>query len=1399
VNAGKKDGFYDEEPVGGGIDDRATYEVSKQFSFYANTPDVAQDTYPYGEKRFEESPLNRVLAQAAPGEPWHFDATEADGVTLLNSHIKNIWTTNQVNEVVKWKVSLQDLVGEKYYKLYTDAFYSKDELWINIVEDEHGNMSCEYKDMFDRLILKKSQVGLAPSIDSHDGWACTYYIYDDFSNLRYVIPPQAVQEMVDDTNNWTKVNDPLDGVRFIENWLFYYEYDGKQRMRIKKVPGAEPVYMVYDERNRVVLTQDGNQRSTQFGDASGKEWLFTKYDAFDRPVITGIYKHNTESSQADMQGYVNERVGKVVDDEPFAWFESRSDAITSLHGYDNTSFPKKNHNDSDLVIYSVNYYDDYSFINSNGLGKPYFDDGTNNYSYDNSINTILQPTHSNVLLKGQITGTKVKVLDPQGGDEFLNTISYYDDRYRLIQVKSTNYLGEMETATSCYSLNDLTKNVSESILTYPTGDIRTIHRRYNYDHAQRLEYVEHKINDGDFIKTFEMAYNELGEVMRKDLHLIDGEEPWQTVDFKYNIRGWLTHINDPELSEDPKDYFGMELGYDKGFLVPLYNGNISGIKWKTSLDDDRLNYAYSYDKLNRITRANFSTGTQGIWNNIGDFDLAIAGDESGNSGLYDLNGNILGLERYGIVDGHQSAIDMLTYDYNNGASGNQLLNVSDEGTNEGFKDGTVDIDDDGVDYHYDANGNMCVDDNKEIENIGYNYLNLPQVIEFTDVRKIEYVYDASGTKLAQRVYDDDEQPATRLTEYYWDQVFETDSEGTKVLQFLHHEEGRVVPGPEANAFNWTQNSPDWEYQYHLKDHLGNTRITFGAPETITYIATMEEGENRLIEENEMGFENITNTEWSDANLDHTHLATDQNGDAIMPGAHMVSFLDGVNERTIGPARSIKVIPGDQVDINVFYKYAELSAGSHEKVLGRLLLVAFTSSFGAAGVDLAIQNGGIDADYLENGLELIGDDNLEKVPDAYINYIYFDKYFGNPIGKKKIIQSEGNIADMGDHGELSHAIACDREGYIYIYLSNETEGSSVYFDDLTIRHTQNGIIQKNDPYPFGLNIDALSASREYSIKNKWTFQGQELQDDFDLGWYAFKYRNHQPEIGRFFNVDPLAEEYLYNSTYAFSENRVVDAVEVEGLESTPFMASFSFHSTMAEMHDGWGNYLSYRAKNWWNNNFNFIHKFENLRDSHLEFRRVQDKIENNGYDHLPNDGLFNIREYHQRFDMFQAQANMIHDGAAVVHVYSNYLGLTMAAQQGALAYTYNNNLSMNNWMMRGAARNPSNLGINAAKTSVQVEQYTLKAARDGFYPVMKRGFKAPQELVYLNRGDVWKFGTTKNPLTRYTQNYLNNTGAGLRYSTEFSGTLKQSLQLENMKIRNYLWNYKYLPPGNKMIK
>ncbi|RKR09069.1 RHS repeat-associated protein [Flavobacterium sp. 90] len=96
--------------------------------------------------------------------------------------------------------------------------------------------------------------------------------------------------------------------------------------------------------------------------------------------------------------------------------------------------------------------------------------------------------------------------------------------------------------------------------------------------------------------------------------------------------------------------------------------------------------------------------------------------------------------------------------------------------------------------------------------------------------------------------------------------------------------------------------------------------------------------------------------------------------------------------------------------------------------------------------------------------------------------------------------------------------------------------------------------------------------------RYGFQGQEKDNEIkggDGNSMNFTFRMHDPRIGRFFARDPLATEYPWNSPYAFSENRVIDGIDLEGLEyyqaigdphdadiTDSFNPAFSFNSGMA---------------------------------------------------------------------------------------------------------------------------------------------------------------------------------------------------------------------------------------------
>ena len=101
-----------------------------------------------------------------------------------------------------------------------------------------------------------------------------------------------------------------------------------------------------------------------------------------------------------------------------------------------------------------------------------------------------------------------------------------------------------------------------------------------------------------------------------------------------------------------------------------------------------------------------------------------------------------------------------------------------------------------------------------------------------------------------------------------------------------------------------------------------------------------------------------------------------------------------------------------------------------------------------------------------------------------------------------------------------------------------------------------IIHSYDYSPFGVtrlefDVTAMSTTHPVGDGYRYGFQGQEKDDEIKGSGNSinYKYRMHDPRLGRFFAVDPLFREYPWNSTYAFSENRLIDAIELEGLEAS----------------------------------------------------------------------------------------------------------------------------------------------------------------------------------------------------------------------------------------------------------
>ncbi len=546
----------------------------------------------------------------------------------------------------------------------------------------------------------------------------------------------------------------------------------------KKLPGAEPIYMVYDIIDRLVLSQDGNRREDD-------EWFFTKYDVLNRPILSGLWEDLVGGSRDSLQIVVNSCVDTCL---------YESSIRDDVHEYTNRTFPSESNEDNYLT---VTYYDNYDFRdNTTQLHKSLPD------SFPNQ-------TEESTCTINKVTGTKTRVL---ANDTWLTTVNYYDNKGRVIQTMTDNYLGGIERWMNEY---DFVGKLLKSRHVHYSDDTGTdslvLWSTFTYDHAGRLlkEYKEIEGDTGnEKVLLTKNEYNELGELITKNLHATNSQETnyLQEVDYLYNIRGWLTTINDPTNISPTGDLFGMELMYDTiNDLTSLtasnqYNGNISAIKWKGAHYNILSAYGFEYDDINRLESADYGTNSGSSWTDESKFNVYNL--------CYDKNGNIENLRR----DGASGQMDNLVYSY----EGNQLARVDDNTTTAdsllGFKDGYK-----GVDYDFDANGNLIQDLNKDIVHIKYNELNLPSKIyfEYYDDQagyyydSIYYIYDASGQKLKKEVYD-----SIYQTDYWYigDIIYKDNT-----LDYILTSEGRI-------AFN--ESADSYQYEYFLKDHLGNTRVSF---------------------------------------------------------------------------------------------------------------------------------------------------------------------------------------------------------------------------------------------------------------------------------------------------------------------------------------------------------------------------------------------------------------------------------------------------------------------------------------------------------------------------------------------------------------------------------------------
>lgn len=95
---------------------------------------------------------------------------------------------------------------------------------------------------------------------------------------------------------------------------------------------------------------------------------------------------------------------------------------------------------------------------------------------------------------------------------------------------------------------------------------------------------------------------------------------------------------------------------------------------------------------------------------------------------------------------------------------------------------------------------------------------------------------------------------------------------------------------------------------------------------------------------------------------------------------------------------------------------------------------------------------------------------------------------------------------------------------------------VYFDNFYLSHERGALLEETHYYAFGLTMHGISSKSAGGMENKKKFNGIEQNNDFDLNIYDAFYRNLDPQLGRFWQIDSKPNETF--SPYAAMANNPI---------------------------------------------------------------------------------------------------------------------------------------------------------------------------------------------------------------------------------------------------------------------
>ena len=778
------------------------------------------DAKPYSEVlQYEDSPLSRVFKSYGPGKVWQ----DSSKYVKMEFQTASKYGLLMVNN------------GDDYMANIAASGY---ELSKNIITNENGNKTIEYKDKKGNTVRKEVQVDA-------NNYLTTLFCFDPAGRLRYIFPPKAVNALGIQSLNvesWSEFN---------EN-VFAFHYDGRGRVYEAHKAGASWERTVYNRLNQAVLTQNDDEL------AKNNTWNYLHTDGQGRTVRTGQMQLPANYTRAYLQSLFD----NFIDDKQF---EERSTASGNIQEYTNRSFPTA------LRTYITNlnwkthtYYDDYTWTK-----KSNWDGASAENDYAFQTHPFGAVVYANA--KGLSTGSKIKY-EIWGDDNWFSSVNYFDDKNQIIQNINTNHL--LKRNQRDFQYNFIGETLRNRTIHRKAGiEDQAISHKMVYDHTGRSKEIYYTLVQGttkkiDSLLMLSNAFDGIGRIKVKYIQpnanvvssIQSGDwtftNTWangvipslttpaiisqvhsitipanttvqagtlydagtlkfltnsilqlgtlapvrsaalQSIAYSYDVRGRMIGVNtdasgNPRVSQDK--LFSYKLDYS-------FDGLIAKQTWKDNNNPQNRSYNYSYDLSSRLKNAQYS--------GVGNENYSVNTD-------YDANGNIQHLQRYSQTGANTyGLVDNLTYSYI--GTGNKLRKISDAvsgnvSANDFRAAGVPDVT--GNDYAYTVDGKMTKDNNKGISSIRYNFLDLVSSSKFSNNDSVSYWYSSTGSRIQRKVVKAG-QPDS-YTIYDGEMVYTYTGTSPSLAGFsiseIQNSEGRFVNG---------------RLEYGYTDHVGNLRLSY---------------------------------------------------------------------------------------------------------------------------------------------------------------------------------------------------------------------------------------------------------------------------------------------------------------------------------------------------------------------------------------------------------------------------------------------------------------------------------------------------------------------------------------------------------------------------------------------